>query len=87
MPKSTELPQEWMKKLADFCERLGYRFVLRQVRLPRFLSRQKFVFEAWIENTGVAPIYRKYDLALRFRQESEDFIVPVINTFEFLFSF
>ncbi|MCH2175027.1 MAG: DUF4832 domain-containing protein [Lentisphaeria bacterium] len=79
MPKSTELPQEWMKKLADFCERLGYRFVLRQVRLPRFLSRQKFVFEAWIENTGVAPIYRKYDLALRFRQESEDFIVPVKN--------
>jgi hypothetical protein len=69
MPKSTALPEPWMDRLAQFCNDLGYRFVLRQFK---FDSRAKqgtsFDWWAWVENVGVAPIYRRYTLAVRLTQ-------------------
>lgn len=76
MPKYTRLPEEWMKKLASFCRRLGYRYVVRQTKIASSMEhRGKFHFDAWIENIGVAPIYRRYDFAVRFRQEDREEIV------------
>jgi hypothetical protein len=69
MPKSTALPEPWMDRLAQFCNDLGYRFVLRQVKFDSRASRgTSFDWFAWIENVGVAPIYRRYTLALRLTQ-------------------
>ena len=78
MPKYTRLPEAWMDRLSAFCRKLGYRFVIRQalysVKAP---VRGPFRFSCWIENVGVAPIYRPYQLALRLRQGSSSAIIPV----------
>ncbi len=69
MPKSCRLPEVWMGQLAAFCRKLGYRFVLRQATLStRVRPRGEFVFRVWIENIGIAPLYRRYDFALRLTQ-------------------
>ncbi len=68
MPKSVLIPPEYMGPLASFCDRLGYRFVPRQLRWAESVARgADLPVEGWIENTGVAPLYRPYRLALRLR--------------------
>ena len=77
MPKSCAIPDEWRKKIDAFNRKLGYRFVLRQVRLP-LESRpgQRWAVTVYLDNVGVAPIYRPYRLALRFQQKDVAVIVP-----------
>ncbi len=78
MPKYTELPEPWMDKLEAFCRKLGYRFTLRQALVHRKAPADgSLKMELWIENIGVAPIYRKYDLAIRFRQDDRSEIVRI----------
>ena len=82
MPKSTALPEAWMDRLGAFCRKLGYRFVFRQaVVSARAAHDGSFRFQPWIENVGVAPIYRRYDLALRLRQgdREEAIRLPDVN--------
>jgi hypothetical protein len=80
MPKSTALPEPWMDKLHAFCRRLGYRFVFRQANVESPVSpRGSFRFQCWIENVGVAPIYRRYEFALRLRQRERDAIIPLAD--------
>jgi len=77
MPKYTYLPDAWIDRLDAFCRRIGYRFVFRQAKFYAKAPRTgPWQFECWIENTGVAPIYHRYDFALRFRQDDNLFIVP-----------
>jgi len=55
---------------------MGYRFVLRQMILPlEAKPGQRIPFGMFIDNVGVAPIYRPYRLAFRFRQGREQHIV------------
>ena len=69
MPKSTALPEAWMDRLRDFCSDLGYRFVLRQFACDETVERGgSLEYTCWIENVGVAPIYRHYPFALRLTQ-------------------
>ncbi len=70
MPKYTKLPDVWMEKLAGFTRKLGYRFVLRTVKIEDELKYgEPLPFEAWIENVGVAPLYqKKYNFVMRFTQ-------------------
>ena len=78
MSKYTKLPEPWMEQLAAFCRKLGYRFMLRQALIQEQVKAGgDFRFECWIENTGVAPLYRKYDLALRLRQGDREEIVTL----------
>ena len=73
MPKYTRLPDEWMDKLAKFCRKLGYRYIYRQSQIDSSITAGKTMhFDSWIENVGVAPIYKKYDFALRFRQNDHE---------------
>ncbi|MFC1451728.1 DUF4832 domain-containing protein [Verrucomicrobiota bacterium] len=76
MPKSAPIPGEWKEKIDAFDRRLGYRFVLRQMWIP-LAARPGESFEAriWIDNVGVAPIYRPYTFAYRFRQGDTEEIV------------
>lgn len=70
MPKSTALPEPWMDLLLRFCNDLGYRFVLRQFICPGRLKRGTPIeYTCWVENVGVAPIYRRYPFVLRLTQE------------------
>ena len=69
MPKSCYIPEEWMGKIEQFNRRMGYRFVLRQMILPLKVTRgSRIRVRVWIDNVGVAPIYRPYRFAYRFRQ-------------------
>ncbi len=77
MPKYTYLPDPWIERLDRFCRALGYRYVFRQAKFESKVPRGgQTAFDCWIENVGIAPIYRRYDFALRFRQDDHSFIVP-----------
>ncbi len=76
MPKSCYIPEEWADKIEDFNNRMGYRFVLRQLVLPLEVKpKQRFKAPVSIDNTGVAPIYRAYRFAYRFRQDGKEEII------------
>ena len=76
MPKSCYLPEEIAEKMADFDNRMGYRFVLRQMILPMEAKPgQRFKVPVNLDNMGVAPIYRPYRFAYRFRQNGKEEIV------------
>lgn len=76
MPKSSYIPAEWSDSIQEFNKRMGYRFVLRQMVLPLGAKPgQQIEYSAWIDNLGVAPIYRPYKFAFRFRQDGREEIV------------
>jgi hypothetical protein len=78
MPKSSYIPPEVREKIDAFNRKLGYRFVLRQMVLPMEVKQNTpFPITFFMDNVGVAPIYRDYVLAIRFRQEEEQVIVPL----------
>ena len=69
MPKYTRIPEAWRDKINAFCRRIGYRFVYRQALFGTPVKGgARFRFHSWIDNVGCAPIYRKYEFALRLRQ-------------------
>jgi hypothetical protein len=76
MPKYTRMPEVWMEKLERFCRKLGYRFIYRQAIFDRQVKRGgQFHFKSWIENVGVAPLYKRYDFALRLRQGDHEHVI------------
>ena len=69
MPKSCYIPEEWAEKIEEFSKRMGYRFVLRHMVLPlEAKPGERVAIQGWVDNVGVAPIYRPYRFSLRFRQ-------------------
>ena len=80
MPKYTRLPDAWLDKLAAFSRRIGYRFVLRQAQFDLEPKRDGALrIQCWIDNVGVAPIYRRYTVALRLRQGGGAAIIPLTD--------
>ncbi|MDP6506878.1 MAG: DUF4832 domain-containing protein, partial [Planctomycetota bacterium] len=76
MPKSSAIPEEWAEKIDDFDRVLGYRFAVRQITLPlEARPGQRIQADWFVDNVGVAPIYRPYKLAYRFRQGKEEHVV------------
>ena len=70
MPKSAAIPDAYIEPLTEFCDRLGYKFVLRQAMVDvRVKPGETFHTDVWIENVGVAPIYHDYDFLLKFTQD------------------
>ncbi len=66
--KSSPVPKEWWPLVNDWLRRMGYRFVLRKFTYPDQVSPQgKLAFTSWWENTGVAPAYRDWPVALRLK--------------------
>ncbi len=78
MPKSCPMSVAMVEKMNEFAKRMGYRFVLRQFTVRKTAKRGGFLpYIIWIENVGVAPIYRRYDFALRFRQGKTKAVVKI----------
>ena len=76
MPKSCYIPTQWAKKIDAFNKRLGYRFIVRQLVLPlEVKGGSRAEVKVSMENGGVAPIYRDYKLALRFRRGKRSAVV------------
>ncbi|MFH1708349.1 MAG: DUF4832 domain-containing protein [Planctomycetota bacterium] len=77
MPKNVFFPEKYMDRLIEFDKKIGYRFVLRQARLPlETRPGTPISVECFIDNVGCAPIYRPYRLALRLRQGRTMKVVP-----------
>jgi len=69
MPKNVFFPEKVREKLVKFDRKIGYRYALRQMRLPlEAMPGEKILIEVFADNVGCAPIYRPYKLALRFKQ-------------------
>lgn len=64
--KSSPVPDEWWPAVNRWLTKMGYRFVLRKFTYPsRVKPGGELAFTSWWENTGVAPCYRRFRLALR----------------------
>ena len=76
MPKNVFFPEAFRDRLIAFDKKIGYRFALRQLRLPLECKRGgKIRVQFFIDNVGCAPIYRPYALAVRFRQAARRKVV------------
>jgi hypothetical protein len=76
--KSSPVPDAWMPLVDKWLNKMGYRFVVRQVIYPSFVVRQgQLSFKSLWENIGVAPIYKDYQLAVRLRNAQKTIVLPV----------
>jgi len=68
--KSSPIPAEWEPNINRWLKKMGYRLALRRFEYPVSVRPgEKLDFFSWWENSGVAPCYRKYPLALRIRND------------------
>ena len=68
--KSSGVPEEWQPLIDRWLKKMGYRFVLRSFSYPAFVApNEKLDFKSWWDNKGVAPIYKKFLLAIRLTNE------------------
>lgn len=69
--KSSAIPPEWKKAFDEFQNKMGYRFILRRLEYPRVvLAGTMQPVHMWWLNSGVAPVYRPYELAMELRSAS-----------------
>ena len=71
--KSSAIPPEWKSAFDEFQKKMGYRFESCggwSIR-PSVTAGTMPPFNMWWLNAGVAPVYRPYELALRFHGESD----------------
>ena len=74
--KSSAVPKEWEPNVDRWLKKMGYRFALRHFACPpRLRPGRMMEFHTWWENLGVAPCYRDYPLAFRFKGANGNFIV------------
>ena len=70
--KSTVIPPKWKKQFDEFQKKMGYRFILRRLEYPRAVTPSSMaMIHMWWLNAGVAPIYRKYSLALQLKNNTD----------------
>lgn len=68
--KSSGVPKEWQPLINRWLKKMGYRFVLRSFSYPALIApNEKLNFKSWWDNKGVAPIYKKFLLAIRLTNE------------------
>jgi hypothetical protein len=73
--KSSPVPPEWMHKVEAWLKKMGYRYVLRTARFPsKANAGDSIMLDIWMENRGVAPIYRKYPLCVRLKGEGSSYV-------------
>ncbi|MGH9326618.1 MAG: DUF4832 domain-containing protein [Terriglobia bacterium] len=64
--KSSPIPAQWKPQFDEFEKQMGYRFILRRLEYPREVRRDEMMpVHMWFLNAGVAPVYRKYVLAVQ----------------------
>jgi hypothetical protein len=76
--KSSPIPPEWENQFEDFEKKMGYRFVLRRLEYPKTVRPGEMMpVHMWWLNAGVAPIYRKYWLAVELQSANGKAIIRV----------
>lgn len=70
--KSCPIPKEWAPKFMNFIDRMGYRFEFRRIEYSgKVRAGSMMPLQMWWVNTGVAPVYRRYELAIELRNEND----------------
>ncbi len=65
--KSLPIPFEWKERVDYWVSRMGYHFAIDYFKFPKCAtSGETVTLKLGVENTGVAPIYRKIPLHIRF---------------------
>jgi len=75
--KSKPILSNQAPSIRNFLKRCGYRFILRRIVLPKFLSidERHLPLEIEIENTGVAPVYKNFIPAIKLTGGRESVIM------------
>jgi hypothetical protein len=74
--KSSGVPESWRPLIDRWLKKMGYRFVLRSFSFPEFVGvGEKLSFKSWWDNKGVAPIYKKFLLAIRLSNENTSKVI------------
>ncbi len=82
-PKSGDIPAEQVPSIERFLRRCGYRFSVKKVQMDGSYSRNTgspVSVRIEIENSGVAPAYRKHYLALRLQGAGREQVTHFKNT-------
>jgi hypothetical protein len=70
--KGTPVPEQYQSAVEKWLKKLGYRFAVRNSNFPGTASPgDTLQICLWLENCGVAPIYRNYPFLLRLKGEHE----------------
>jgi hypothetical protein len=76
--KSSPIPPEWRPQFEDFEKKMGYRFILRRLEFPQAVRPGGMMpIQMWWLNAGVAPVYRKYQLAVELRSATGSTIIRI----------
>jgi hypothetical protein len=76
--KSSAIPPEWKKPFDEFQKKMGYRFILRRLEYPRAAKAGSMMpLHMWWLNAGVAPVYRKYWLAVELRSDQGSTVIKL----------
>jgi hypothetical protein len=76
--KSSPIPPEWKKQFEDFQRHMGYRFILRRLEYPATAKAgTSMPISMWWLNAGVAPVYRKYWLAVALQSEKKTAVLRI----------
>jgi hypothetical protein len=74
--KSSGVPDDWRPLIDSWLKRMGYRFVLRSITYPEYAgSNGSITFKTWWDNKGVAPCYKKFLLAFRLKNRSDEEVI------------
>jgi hypothetical protein len=76
--KSSPIPPQWQPQFEDFEKKMGYRFILRRLEFPQAVRAGGMMpIQMWWLNAGVAPVYRKYQLAVELRSANGSTIIRI----------
>lgn len=75
--KSSAVPKEWGPLVDKWLTKMGYRFVIRKLEYPSIaFAGESISLLSLLENVGVAPIYKNYQLALRLKNDQGAVVLP-----------
>jgi Domain of unknown function (DUF4832) len=76
--KSSAIPPEFAGAFENFERKMGYRLELRRIEYPPAVeSGRAALVKMWWVNSGVAPVYRPYNLAIGFAAGGGQAVVQV----------
>ena len=78
--KSKPVPAAWRPRFDEFLKKIGYRFVLREMRhASEVHAGAPLTLRSHWENRGVAPIYHPWPLAYRLRSGADQVVAQGIS--------
>jgi len=71
--KGAPVPEEYRERVDKWLRQIGYRFAFRNVNYPgQATGGDTMQIAFWMQNLGVAPIYRNYPFTLRLKGNGMD---------------